>query len=40
MAKSQIIRGRNIVWLIHDWFQLNPETKPLYGLQAITDIKW
>ena len=26
--------------MIHDWFRLNSEMKPLFGLQAITDLKW
>ena len=29
-----------MVFLVHDWFKLNPDMKPLYGLHEITDLKW
>ena len=29
-----------MVWLVHDWFRLNPEMRQVYGLQAISDLLW
>ena len=26
--------------MIHDWFRLNPDLKPLYGLEDISSLKW
>ena len=40
MLKSTIIKGRQLVWMIHHWFRVNPEMKPVYGLKAITDLVW
>ena len=40
LDKGTILKGRQVVWLIHDWFRLNPDMKPLCGLQEITDLKW
>ena len=40
MTKGMIVMGRLVLWLIHDWFRLNPDMKPLFGLQAITDLQW
>ena len=40
MAKGMLLKGRQLVWLIHDWFRLNPEMRQVYGLQAITDLQW
>ena len=40
MTKGMILKGRQLGWLIHDWFRLNPDLKPLYGLQEIADLQW
>ena len=40
MAKGMLLKGRQLVWLVHDWFRLNPEMQQVYGLQAITDLEW
>ena len=40
LDKGTILKGRQVVWLIHDWFRLNPDMKPLYGLQEFTDLRW
>ena len=40
LMKGSILKGRQLVWLVHDWFKLNADMKPLYGLQEITDLKW
>ena len=40
MNGGKILKGRQLGWLIHDWFRLNPDLKPLYGLQEIADIQW
>ena len=40
ISMNKILKGRQLVWLIHDWFRLNPEMKQVYGLQAITDLQW
>jgi hypothetical protein len=34
------MKGRQLVFLVHDWFRLNPDMKRLFGLQEITDLKW
>ena len=34
------MKDRQLVFLIHDWFKLNPDMRPLYGLHEITDLKW
>ena len=28
LAKGAILKGRQLVWLVHDWFKLNPDMKP------------
>ena len=40
MMNGEILKGRQLGWLIHDWFRLNPNMKPLYGFQDINDIQW
>ena len=40
LTKGTILKGRQLVWLVHDSFKLNPDMKPVYGLQEITDLKW
>ena len=40
MAMNKILKGRQLVWLVHDWFRFNPEMKQVHGLQAITDLQW
>ena len=40
MTGGLILKGRQLGWLIHDWFRLNPDLKPLYGLQEIADLQW
>jgi hypothetical protein len=38
ISKGGILKGRQLVFLVHDWFKLNPDMKPLYGLHEITDL--
>ena len=40
LGKGSILKGRQLAWLIHDGFRLNPDMKPLCALQAITDLNW
>ena len=40
LDKGTILRGGQLVWLIHDWFRLNPDVKSVYGTTEITDLKW
>ena len=40
MKRGEILKGRQLGWLIHNWFRISPDMKPLYGLQEITDLKW
>ena len=40
MTGGVVIKGRQLGWMIHDWFRLNPDLKPLNGLEDITDIQW
>jgi hypothetical protein len=40
LTKGNVMKGRQLVFLVHDWFKLNPDMKHLYGLHEITDIKW
>ena len=40
MSQGKILMGRQLGWLIHDWFRLNPDLKPLFGLQEIADLQW
>ena len=40
LSKNLVMKGRQLVFLVHDWFRLNPDMKPLFGLQEITDLKW
>ena len=40
MQRGELLKGRQLGWLIHDWFRLNPHMKPLYGLQDYSDIQW
>ena len=37
--RGELLKGRQLGWLIHDWFRLNPHMKPLYGLQDYTDMQ-
>ena len=39
-SKNLVMKGRQLVFLVHDWFRLNPDMKPSFGLQEITDLKW
>jgi hypothetical protein len=39
LKKRTLLKERQLVWLVHDWFKLNPDTKPLDGLQEISDLK-
>ena len=27
------------MWLIHNWYRINPEMRPLYGIQDISNLK-
>jgi hypothetical protein len=40
LESGKLLKGRQLVWLVHDWFRLNPDLKPLYGFQEIADIQW
>ena len=40
LTKGTVLKGRQLVFLVHDWFKLNPHLKPLFGSQEITDLKW
>ena len=33
ITKGGIVNGRQVAWLVHDWFRLNPEMKPLMGFK-------
>ena len=40
MHKQKLLKGRQLGWLIHNWFRLNQHMKPLYVIQDITDLQW
>ena len=40
LTKGTVLKGREFLFLVHEWFKLNPDLKPLLGLQEITDRKW
>ena len=40
LMKGNVLKGRQLAFLIHDWLKLNPDMKPLYGVHEITDHKW
>ena len=40
MAKGMLLKGRQLVFLVHDWFKLNPDMKPLYGIRELSDLAW
>ena len=40
MSRGTVLRGRQLGWLVHNWFRLNPDMKQLYSIQDISDIKW
>ena len=40
VSKAQILKGRQIGWLIHHWFRLNPDMKQLYSLQDNSNHTW
>ena len=40
MPQMRTMKGRQLGWMIHDWFRVNPDMKPLYGLDEISSLKW
>ena len=40
MPQCRSITGRQLGWMIHDWFRVNPDMKPLYILEEITGLQW
>ena len=40
MNRGTLLKGRQLGWLVHNWFRLHPDMKQLYSLEDISSLKW